>query len=109
MVDPWESLKVNAQRQLLAGAQLNGPGFAVYDISADCRHPVLKASINLPGAGGHMGAFAPDGRTYYETQSFRGIGGFLYVVDLTDPSHPQALPPWQFLGDGRPHGLELNL
>jgi hypothetical protein len=29
-------------------------------------------------------------------------------VDLTDPSHPVMLPPWQFLGDGRPHGLELN-
>jgi hypothetical protein len=40
-----------------------------------------------------MGAFAPDGLTYYETQSFRGIGGFLYIVDLTDPSHPQELPP----------------
>jgi hypothetical protein len=29
-------------------------------------------------------------------------------VDLTDPSHPVMLPPWQFLGDGRPHGLNLN-
>src|SRR5258708_37881103 len=55
-----------------------------------------------------MGAFAPDGLTYYESQSFRGPGGFLYIVDLSDPSHPRELPPWQFLGDGRPHGLELN-
>ena len=105
---PHETPKVNAQRGLLAVGQFAGPNFAVYDISADCRHPVLKASINMPGAQGHMGAFAPDGRTYYLTQSFRGIGGFLYIVDLTDPSNPQMLPPWQFLGDGRPHGLELN-
>src|SRR5262245_60819934 len=55
-----------------------------------------------------MGAFAPDGMTYWITQSFRGPGGFVYIVDLTDPSNPQELPPWQFLGDGRPHGLELN-
>jgi hypothetical protein len=32
----------------------------------------------------------------------------MYVVDLEDPSNPQQLPTWQFLGDGRPHGLWLN-
>ena len=105
---PHETVHTNERRHLLVVGQNNGPGFAVYDISADCRHPVLLADIQLPGSQGHMGAFAPDGRTYYLTQSFRGIGGFLYIVDLTDPSNPQMLPPWQFLGDGRPHGLELN-
>ena len=105
---PHETVQTNDRSHLLVVGENNGPNFAVYDISADCRHPVLKASINMPGAQGHMGAFAPDGRTYYETQSFRGIGGFLYIVDLTDPSHPQELPPWQFFTDGRPHGLELN-
>ena len=54
-----------------------------------------------------MGNFAPDGMTYYVGQSFRGIGGFLYIVDLADPSNPKQLPPWQFLGDGRPHGVWL--
>jgi hypothetical protein len=34
----------------------------------------------------------PDGRTYWVTQSFMGLGGFLYSVDLTDPSHPKELP-----------------
>ena len=105
---PHETLQTNARRHLLVVGQNNGPNFAVYDTSADCRHPVLKASIDLPGSRGHMGAFAPDGMTYYLTQSFRGIGGFLYIVDLSDPSHPRELPPWQFLGDGRPHGLLLN-
>ena len=107
-LNPHETVQTNDRSHLLVAGQNGGPNFAVYDISADCRHPVLKASINMPGAQGHMGAFAPDGRTYYETQSFRGIGGFLYIVDLTDPSHPQELPPWQFFTDGRPHGLELN-
>ena len=31
MLDPHETLKTNERRKLLAGAQLNGPGFAVYD------------------------------------------------------------------------------
>src|SRR5205823_5941112 len=75
--------------------------------SADCRHPVLKGSINLPGSQGHMGAFAPDGRTYYLTQG-GATNRTLHIVDLSDPSHPQELPPWNFLGDGKPHGLELN-
>lgn len=104
---PHETVQTNERRHLLVVAQADGPDFAVYDIS-DCRHPVLKADIQLPGSRGHMGAFAPDGMTYYLTQSFRNVGGFMYIVDLSDPSHPRELPPWQFLGDGRPHGLELN-
>src|SRR5262252_2527256 len=35
MLDPHETLKANAGRKLLAGAQNMGPGFAVYDLSAD--------------------------------------------------------------------------
>ena len=104
---PHETVQTNERRNLLVVAENGGPDFAVYDIS-DCRHPVLLADIQLPGGQGHMGAFAPDGMTYWITQSFRGPGGFVYIVDLTDPSNPQELPPWQFLGDGRPHGLELN-
>jgi hypothetical protein len=108
MVDPHETLKHNDRRKLLAGGQNNGPGFAVYDTSADCSRPVLRGLIDLPGSQGHMGNFAPDGLTYYLGQSFRGIGGFMYVVDLADPSNPKQLPTWQFLGDGRPHGIWLN-
>jgi hypothetical protein len=106
-LDPHETLKTNVRRHLLVVAEDDGPGFAVYDTS-DCRHPVLKSNIQLPGSEAHMGNFAPDGRTYYVGQSFRGIGGFLYIVDLSDPSHPQQLPTWQFQGDGRPHGVWLN-
>jgi hypothetical protein len=104
---PHETVLTSERRHLLVVAQANGPDFAVYDIS-DCRHPVLKADIQLPGSHGHEGALAPDGRTYYLSQSFRGVGGFMYIVDLSDPSHPRELPRWQFQGDGRPHGLNLN-
>src|SRR5215831_5692474 len=65
---PHETVQTNERSQLLVVGENNGPNFAVYDLSADCRHPVLKSSIDLPGSQGHMGAFAPDGRTYWLTQ-----------------------------------------
>jgi hypothetical protein len=105
---PHETVHTNDRSHLLVAGQTTGTNFAVYDISADCRHPVLKGSINMPGSINHMGDFAPDGRTYYASQNFQGIGSFLYIVDLSDPAHPQELPPWQYLGDGRPHSLDLN-
>jgi hypothetical protein len=108
MLDPHETLKQNERRKLLAGAQRDGPGFALYDLSADCRHPVLKSSIQLTGSRAHMGGFAPDGLTYYVGQSNRGIGGIMPVVDISDPSNPKHLLNWQFLGDGRPHDVNLS-
>src|SRR6202171_5418975 len=63
MLDPWESLKVNPKRQLLAGDQKSGPGFVIYDISQDCKHPVKKGDINVAGSLGHTGQWAPDGNT----------------------------------------------
>src|SRR6266478_7157110 len=83
MLDPWESLKVNERRQLLAADNGNNGGFNgfggpevdIYDISGDCRTPQLLASVavgkpdgsaGLPhSVVGHEGAWAPDGLTYY--------------------------------------------
>jgi len=115
-LDPHESLKEHKGRQLLAGTQFNGPGFAIYDVSADCRHPVLKASIELAGSGsdpfravqGHAGNFTPDGMTYYASQSFRGLRGIMPIIDVSDPSNPKHLLNWQFPGDGRPHDLSFS-
>jgi hypothetical protein len=104
---PHEAVHVHAERKLLVVAENNGPNFAVYDLSADCRHPVLLSSIDLPGSQGHMGAFAPDGRTYWLTQAGANRS-FLYSVDLTDPSNPVMLPPAQFGDIGRLHEVQLN-
>jgi hypothetical protein len=106
---PHETVHTNDRSHILVAGQANGPNFAVYDIS-NCRHPVLKSSINLPASSGHMGEFAPDGRTYYLSQNpcCSGIGGPLYILDLTDPSNTKQLPTWNFVGDGRPHSLNLN-
>ena len=98
MIDPWESLKVNPARQLLAGDQrpLSPPGFPtspgggfdVYDISADCKHPVLKTDpgLQLPNSVGHTGQWAPDGKSYYVTPLRNDIS--IVAVDTTDPAHP---------------------
>jgi hypothetical protein len=105
---PHETVHTNANSRLLVAGQTTGTNFAVYDIS-DCRHPVLKGSINMSSSSfHHMGEFAPDGRTFYASQNFMGVGGFLYIFDLSDPANPRELPAWQYLGDGRPHSLNLN-
>jgi hypothetical protein len=96
MWDPWESLKVNVPRKLLAAVQADGgrgvdPGFAVYDISV-CAKPVLQAAVNLPApVQGHAGHFAPDGLTYYGSH----IANSIYPIDLRTPSAPKLLDVWQ--------------
>jgi hypothetical protein len=95
MIDPWESVKVNPARQLLAGGQRPtgagpGDGFDVYDISADCAHPVNTASVVLPGSFGHTGQWAPDGKTYYITPLRSSPS--IVAVDVTDPTNPAEIP-----------------
>jgi len=108
-LDPHETVHTNANTRILVAGQSGGQNFAVYDIS-DCRHPVLKSSLTLPGSNGHMGNFAPDGKTFYLSQNpcCSGFGGPLYIIDTSDPANAKQLPTWNFLGNGRPHSLNLN-
>jgi len=108
-LDPHETVHTNANTRILVAGQSGGQNFAVYDIS-DCRHPVLKSSLTLPGSNGHMGNFAPDGKTFYLSQNpcCSGFGGPLYVIDTSDPSNAKQLPTWDFVGNGRPHSLNVN-
>lgn len=95
---PWETLKVNETRGLLAGAfggVYSGPAFFdVYDIGSDCRAPVLLNSVpltalSLPAqALGHEGAWAPDGKTYW-VSGF--VGGIITAIDVSDPRLPRVL------------------
>jgi len=110
MWDPWESLKVNVPRKLLAAIQAdrgNGeqPGFAVYDVS-DCKRPVLKSSVVLDvPVKGHAGAFAQDGRTYYGTQ----INVSTYAISIDKPEAPVLLGNWLGQqGSGLPHDVSTN-
>ncbi len=96
MIDPWESLKVNPTRLLLGGGQrpLNATspadGFSVYDISGDCKNPVLKSDVHLPGSFGHSGQWAPDGKTFYITP-LRATPSIV-AVNVDDPAAPFAIP-----------------
>jgi len=108
MLYPHESLKVHQGRKLLAGVQGTGTGFAIYDLSADCRHPTLKATLLLPATSGHSGNFTPDGMTYYAAQTNRSINGIMPIIDVSDPANPKHLMNWQFPGDGRPHDLSFS-
>src|SRR3954467_9462655 len=87
MLDPWESLKVNPTRQLLAATEQGRNGFAIYDITADCKHPVLKFPAPIVGNIGHTGQWAPDGRTYYVTP-LRASPSVI-VIDTIDPTNAQ--------------------
>ena len=107
-LNPHENNKVNQARGLLGLAQSNGPNFAVYDLNEDCAHPKLASAFDVPKGSGHMGGWAEDGKTYYIGQSFRGVGGILPIIDVTDPYDAKWLLNWTFTGDGRPHDLSTN-
>lgn len=103
MMDPWESLRVNTARGILAADNgVNGgggPEIDLYDISSDCTSPQLLASVPV-GTGadggiipatqplGHEGGFSPDGFTYYVGGAFTKS---YYAVDLTVPTHPKLI------------------
>jgi hypothetical protein len=104
MQTPHESLLLNTKRGLLAAVMGNAfayPGVIdVYDVNADCRHPVLQASAPV-GLLGHESGFAPDGRTFYATSLSTGQ---VTAVDLTDPKVP--VPLW--VGEYPSHGLTIS-
>lgn len=126
MLDPWESLRINHRRQILAadnaqnGGTSGGPEVDIYDVSGDCRSPQLLASVKV-GTGidggivaakeprGHEGNFAPDGLTYY-------IGDLrndtYHAVDITNTTRPKLISTFDMtkgpLAGGRPHGLSIS-
>jgi hypothetical protein len=104
MLTPHESLSINVKRGLLAadmGNPFTHPGFFdIYDISGDCRHPVLKSSLPI-GVLGHEGSFAPDGNTFYVTS----IAGLITALDVTNPTLP--VPLWTTI-NYRPHGINVS-
>ena len=105
MLSPHESLRVNAKRGLLAadmGNPATAPGFVdVYDLTADCRKPVLQSSTPL-GILGHESGFSPDGRTFYVSSAF---GHSIDAIDLTNPRVPVLL--WVTFAYV-PHGLTVS-
>jgi hypothetical protein len=104
MLSPHESVLVNHERGLLvavAGYVTALPGVVdVYDISVDCRHPVLKASAPV-GVLGHESGMSPDGRTFYSASPGTPT---LAAIDLTNPSLPTLLAVMPYYS----HGLSVS-
>jgi hypothetical protein len=110
MLDPWESLKVHAGRELLLAENgtnaAGGPQLDVYDVSGDCRNPQLQSSVAtgtsangdasaLPAGEilkGHEGNVSPDGLTWYSGD--RGTPKKYTATDITDTRHPQLITTW---------------
>jgi hypothetical protein len=105
MQSPHESVRLNQKRGLLVadmGYPTANPGFVdVWDVSADCLHPTLKASSPL-GVLGHESGFSPDGNTFYVASLYAHT---LAAVDLTNPSLPTLL--W-VTSDYQPHGVSIS-
>ncbi|WP_175691219.1 LVIVD repeat-containing protein [Burkholderia anthina] len=123
MIDPWESLRVNVARGILAADNGlgggGGPEIDLYDIASDCTRPQLLASVPV-GTGadggvvpttrplGHEGGFSPDGLTYYVGGAFTKS---YYAIDLTVPTRPKMISSISLsdLGMGTySHGLSVS-
>jgi hypothetical protein len=104
MLSPHESLSLNTRRGLLAavlGNPATAPGLvSIYDVSQDCRHPVLDSTA-LVARLGHEGNFSPDGRIFYAAGT---AVESVTAIDVTDPHNPR--PIWQ--GALYSHGLTLS-
>ena len=97
MVDPWESLRVNVKRKMLAGDSNTNQYLDLYDISGDCRVPVLISSTQMTTANGHEGWFSPDGNTYFMSGRVP-----LTAVDISDAAVPKEIVSHAF--DASTHG-----
>jgi hypothetical protein len=105
MASPHESLVLNEKRGLLV-AVLGNPGaypgaVDVYDVSGDCRHPVLRSTTPL-GIFGHESGMAPDGLTFYSSSPGTST---LVPIDLSNPSLPL---PISLPGMFDSHGLSIS-
>lgn len=104
MLSPHESLVLSAERGILAAVTGNAalyPGIVdVYDISEDCRTPVLK-SVAPIGVLGHESGMTADGLTFYSASP----GSYsIAAVDLTNPALPSLLTVLPYSS----HGLSLS-
>lgn len=104
MLSPHESLELNETRGLLAavlGNPSTAPGLvSIYDVSNDCRKPVLQ-STKLVARLGHESGFSPDGNTFYATGTAMQA---ISAIDVSDPKQPRSI--WQ--GNILAHGMSLS-
>jgi hypothetical protein len=104
MLSPHESLVLSRERGILA-AVLGNPAFYpgvvdVYDVSQDCRFPVLRSALPV-GVLGHESGMAPDGMTFYSSSPGTPT---LTAVDISNPVLPLPLVVTNY----NSHGLSIS-
>jgi hypothetical protein len=108
MLSPHESLNLNQKRGLLAavsGFGLNPGLLDVYDLTTDCRNPILKSTTPF-GIMGHEGNFSPDGNTFWTSSGGAcWTPATLSAIDISNPSAPKVV--WTS-GRYRFHGLSIS-
>ncbi len=104
MMSPHESLALNSKRGLLAAVLGNPstyPGLvSIYDVSQDCRKPVLQSTAPVARLG-HESGFSEDGNTFYATGTAVKT---ISAIDVSDPRQPKNI--WQ--GNIVSHGMSLS-
>jgi hypothetical protein len=102
---PHESLRLNEARGLLAavgGSPLTQLGIVdVWDVSADCRQPVLRSTTPL-GFLGHESGMSVDGNTFWVAATAQP---HVIALDISDPVLPTVL--WQS-SEWTSHGMSLS-
>lgn len=105
-----ESMAIDSTHKILIANEQQGVIFDIYDLSVDCRHPILKRSISLPRVQSHAGTFSADGRTFYGASDNEYLcntcGGngtndpaapppsAVFALDVTDPTRPHVIATW---------------
>jgi hypothetical protein len=104
MLTPHESLVLSQERGILAAVTGNAalyPGVVdVYDVSQDCRQPVLKSSLPV-GFIGHESGMAPDGNTFYAASPGTPT---ITAVDISNPALPRPLTVLPYAS----HGMSIS-
>jgi len=107
MQDPWETLKVNVARGLLAAVNvMDGEGVSfmgIYDIKEDCKNPkkLFDGPVTVLN---HEGNWAHDGMTYYSGGLQPGI---VSAIDTSDPTNPHLITT--FFAKYGIHGMSTSL
>jgi len=112
MLAAFESLEIAPATKLLI-ASTPPDSFELYDLSTDCRHPVLKTHVSFPSLFSHSGTFAPDGRTFYGAKwppdPKTPPASAVFAIDTSNVSHPRLIATWvPPKTDWVPHGVGLT-
>lgn len=125
MLDAVESLEIDPTRKLLLANKpptTSAAPFDIYDLSADCRHPVLKSSRALPGMMSHGGQFAANSRTFYGASIYTYLliskgpadstappPSAVFAIDPSNPSNPRGIATWiPPKKEWRTHSVSVN-